>query len=52
MTAFPALCIAHNDVFCKNICVKDGVLYLIDFGLAETIERKNNSMIKAIKKEL
>lgn len=42
----------HNDVFCKNICVRDGILYLVDWGLWDIRMRRHNSMIGAIEKEL
>lgn len=42
----------HNDVYVKNICVKDGVLYLIDWGMWDTRMHRNNSMIEAIRREL
>lgn len=42
----------HNDVFCKNILVKDGDLYLIDFGMWSSVRYKNNSMVEAIRREV
>ena len=44
--------IYHNDIFCKNITVKDGILHLIDFGLWGHSPGKHCSMIAAIEKEL
>lgn len=42
----------HNDIFCKNICVKDNKLHLVDFGLWDSVQRNNCSMIHAIRKTL
>lgn len=35
----------HNDVFTKNICVKNGVLHLIDWGLWDSRPRRHNDFV-------
>jgi tRNA A-37 threonylcarbamoyl transferase component Bud32 len=51
--ALTKLGVYHNDIMCKNICVRDGRLHLVDFGLWSHRQHGSRiSMIAAIKKEL